>query len=139
MPNKDTRWIQRFDNFKKSLAKLSEAVEEYNEGEMSDTEQAGLIKFFETTYELAWLTMKDFYEAQGEPTMQGSRDSFRMAFSRGLIKDGEVWMKMIDDRKLTVHTYDEKTANEVAEKIVEIYFPLFIQLQTRLDVERLKA
>lgn len=137
MENKDIRWIQRFSNFKKSLSKLEEAVAEYDNEDMSDTEQAGMIKFFETTYELAWLTMKDFYEGQGEATLQGSRDAFRLAFSRGLIKDGETWMKMIDDRKLTVHTYDEQTANEVAEKIAEIYFPLFIQLQTRLDVERL--
>ena len=139
MENKDIRWMQRFSNFKKSLAKLEEAVNLYNEDDMSDTERAGMIKFFETTYELAWLTIKDFYERQGEATLQGSRDAFRLAFSRGLIIDGERWMKMIDDRKLTVHTYDEQTALEVAEKIAEIYFPLFIQLQTRLDVERLGA
>ena len=137
MENKDIRWIQRFENFKKSLAKLSEAMDEYNGDDMSDTEQAGMIKFFETTYELAWLTLKDFYESKGETNIQGSRDAIRLAFSRNLIASGELWMKMIDDRKLTVHTYDEKTANEVAKKIAELYFPLFMQLQTRLSVEQL--
>lgn len=139
MENNDIRWKQRFNNFKKSLAKLEEAIEEYNGENVSDTEQAGMIKFFETTYELAWLTMKDFYESKGETNIQGSRDAVRLAFTRNLIASGDLWMKMIDDRKLTVHTYDEKTADEVAEKIAEIYYPLFLQLQTRLGVEQLAS
>jgi hypothetical protein len=35
--------------------------------------------------EFAWDTIKDFYENQGETGIQGSRDSIRMAFKRGLI------------------------------------------------------
>ncbi len=42
---------------------------------------------------------------------------------------------MIDSRKLTVHTYDEETANNVVEKIAETYFDLFAELQEKLDKE----
>ena len=36
------------------------------------------------------------------------------------------------------HDYDEEKMNEVIEKIVDRYFHLFIQLETRLQVEKLK-
>jgi hypothetical protein len=36
-----------------------------------------------------------------------------------------------------VHAYDEELANEIAGAIVKDYHPLFIQLQTRLQIEYL--
>jgi len=42
---------------------------------------------------------------------------------------------MIDSRKLTVHTYNEDTANEVVEKIVKSYYDLFIMLREKLEQE----
>lgn len=138
MENKDIRWIQRFANFKKALLKLQEAVEEFQTEGMNDIEKEGMIQRFEYTYELAWNTIKDFYENQGEVGIQGSKDAFRMAFGRGLIHSGEMWMKMIESRKLTVHTYDEKTVNSVANIIAEEYFDLFIDLKEKLDSESIK-
>jgi nucleotidyltransferase substrate binding protein (TIGR01987 family) len=135
MDENDIRWKQRFHNYKKALRKLNEAVEEYQGKGMRDIEKEGLIQRFEYTYELAWNTIKDFYENQGEVSIQGSRDAFRTAFNRGLISNGDQWMKMIDSRKLTVHTYDEETANNVVEKIAETYFDLFAELQEKLDKE----
>ena len=124
------RWVQRFGNFKKSLAMLEKYVEKKNLG---DLEKPGLIKLFETTFEQAWLTIKDFYEYQGETGIQGSRDSFRLAYQRGLISDGASWMDMIESRKLTVHTYDEKTASIVEDEVMNVYFPLFNQLKQQLQ------
>lgn len=135
MENKDIRWQQRFANYRKALLKLREAVEEYQAKGMSDIEKEGMIQRFEYTYELAWNTIKDFYENQGEIGIQGSRDAFRTAFGRGLISNGELWMKMIDSRKLTVHTYDERTANEVVHDIVEFYFELLKGLGEKLKSE----
>lgn len=40
---------------------------------LTDLEKQGLIQAFEFTHELAWNTMKDFYEFQGESGIQGSR------------------------------------------------------------------
>lgn len=135
MADKDIRWQQRFANYKKALLKLKEAVEKYETEGMSEIEKEGMIQRFEYTYELAWNTIKDFYENQGEVSIQGSRDAFRIAFNRGLISSGDIWMKMIDSRKLTVHTYNEKTANTVASDIVETYFELFMGLQETLEKE----
>lgn len=135
----DIRWIQRFNNFNKALAGLQKSIEEFNQDYTDEVVKVGMIKFFEMTYELAWLTMKDYYENQGETGIQGSKDAIKLAFNRGLITDAQDWFDMVDSRKLSVHTYDEETATEVAEDITETYLNLFIQLQTRLQIDKLKA
>lgn len=137
MDNEDVRWIQRFNNFNKALNSLMKAAEEYNEDNTVEVVKVGMIKFFEMTYELAWNTLKDYYENQGETGIQGSKDAIKLSFSRGLITDAEKWFDMVDSRKLSVHTYDKDTANEVALDISETYINLFIQLQTRLQLEKL--
>lgn len=134
MENKDIRWIQRFNNYKKALAQLQKFIDK---GELNELEEQGLIKAFEYTYELAWNTIKDYYEYQGATAIQGSRDAFRMAVNRGLVKQIESWMKMVDSRIQTVHTYDEEIADKIATEIIALYHPLFVQLETRLEVERL--
>ncbi|MCH7401211.1 nucleotidyltransferase substrate binding protein [Belliella kenyensis] len=137
MENKDIRWIQRFNNFNKTLKGLQKAIEESKKDPEDEVLKVGMIKFFEMTYELAWLTMKDYYEEQGEIGIQGSKDAIKLASSRGLIHQAQDWFNMVDSRKLSVHTYDEKTAQEVAKDIAETYVGLFIQLQTRLQLEKL--
>jgi len=137
MENKDIRWVQRFNNFNKTLKGLQKAINEYQEDTEDEVVKVGMIKFFEMTYELAWLTMKDYYEDQGETGIQGSKDAIKLSSNRGLIHQAQDWFDMVDSRKLSVHTYDEKTAQEVAEDIVVKYLGLFIQLQTRLQLEKL--
>jgi len=41
----------------------------------------------------------------------------------GLISDGDTWMEMMESRDLTSHTYDEKTADDILERIITLYFP----------------
>jgi nucleotidyltransferase substrate binding protein (TIGR01987 family) len=136
---KDIRWIQRFNNFNKALNKLESAIDTYKDDETNEIIRVGMIKYFEMAYELAWNTMKDYYEDQGETGIQGSKDAIKLAFSRGLIGDSENWFKMVESRKLSVHTYDEETADEIADEIVKVYLGLFVQLQTRLQVEKLES
>ena len=120
------RWIQRLNNFTRALQQLTKFIEK---GQLSELEQQGLIQSFEYNYELAWNTIKDFYEHQGETGIQGSRDAIRLAFKRGLILDGEIWMKMIKSRALTSHTYNEDTAEEITSEIFDNYYKEFLKLE----------
>ena len=128
MSEQDIRWHQRLANFGKALTQLASAVELTEQRELSQLEKQGLIQAFEFTYELSWNLIKDYYEDQGETDIQGSRDAFRLAFKRGLISDGEIWMSMIKSRMLASHTYDEKTAEEIAQQVIHQYFPEFTKL-----------
>lgn len=97
-----------------------------------------MIQAFEYTYELAWNTIKDFYEHQGETGIQGSRDAIRLAFRRQLIENGDAWMRMIQSRALTSHTYNEDTARKIASEILNEYYAQFIQLKDTLEALREK-
>ncbi len=132
MSNPDIRWIQRFSNYKKALAQLSDAVEQYHSGSLSMLEEQGVIKAFEFTYELAWNVLKDYFEYQATGNITGSRDAIREAFSKGLIDEGEVWMEMIGSRNKTSHTYNQVVAEEILRKIANDYFPQFKKLEQTL-------
>lgn len=129
----DIRWKQRFLNYKKALLLLRNAVELNAQRSLSDLEKQGLIQSFEYCHELAWNVLKDFFEYQGKTSIMGSRDATREAFSRNLLTDGETWMDMITSRNLSSHTYDEKIANVIVERIIVLYYPLFIELQDRMQ------
>ncbi len=130
---RDVRWLQRFANYRKALAQLRAAVELAAARALSDLEMQGLVQAFEYTYELAWNTIKDFYEYQGETGIQGSRDAFRLAFRRGLVDNGDAWMQMIKDRARTAHTYNEETVESIVADILESYYNEFNCLETRLS------
>ena len=110
MEAKDIIWIQRSNNFNKSLSQLKEAVELSKTRSLTRLEQQGLIHIFEYTHELAWNTIKDLLEYRGNSSMYGSRDADRLAFKFGIIENGEIWMDMIKSRIQSSHTYDEKIA-----------------------------
>ena len=126
----DIRWKQRFYNYQKAIVQLTKFIEK---GELNELEEQGIIKAFEYTYELAWKVIKDYYEEQGEVSIQGSRDALRLAFQRGLITDGDNWMKMIKSRIASVHTYNLEVAQQINQDIHDIYFQLFIELKEKME------
>jgi len=135
MSKEDIRWMQRFENYCKALAQLSKFIQK---NQLSELEEQGLIQAFEYTYELAWNTIKDFYEHQGETGIQGSRDAIRLAYRRQLIEKGDVWMRMIQSRAQTSHTYNEDTARKIATEIFNQYYTQFVQLKEKLAAIKAK-
>jgi nucleotidyltransferase substrate binding protein (TIGR01987 family) len=133
MDTEDIRWKQRFLNYTKALLQLNDAVELDKQRTLSSLEKQGLIQSFEYCHELAWNMIKDFFEYQGKTAIMGSRDATREAFNKGLITDGEAWMQMITSRNQTSHTYDETIAEEVVQKIITTYQPLFVELQNKMQ------
>jgi nucleotidyltransferase substrate binding protein (TIGR01987 family) len=128
----DIRWKQRFANYRKALARLTEALVLQKQRPLSDLERQGLIKAFEFTHELAWNTLKDYAEFKGIMGLIGSRDATRTAFKIGLIEDGENWMAMIKSRNETSHAYDESKARAIEAMAVNHYGELFRQLESTL-------
>ena len=134
MNNIDIRWLQRFSNFEKALSNLERYLT--SEAVLNELEEQGLIQSFEYTYELAWNTLRDFYLDQGEDTIQGSRDAIQIAFKRGLIIDGDVWMSMLKDRNKSSHTYNKETTDEIVNNIQTKYLHAFKEL--KLVLEKIK-
>lgn len=127
--NENIRWKQRFENFEKALSQLRNATELES---YSDLEKEGIIQRFEFTHELAWKVLKDFFEDQGETQIFGSKDATRLAFNRGLISDGENWMKMIQVRNKTVHAYSIEILENEFKMIINDFYPLLNDLKSKL-------
>ncbi|WZL73665.1 nucleotidyltransferase substrate binding protein [Clostridiaceae bacterium 35-E11] len=128
---KDVRWKQRFTNFEKSYNLLNQYINQPIETEL---ERAGIIQFFEISFELSWKLMKDYLEAQ-ELSVKSPRETIKQAYQIGLIDDGHVWIDALSDRNLTVHTYDEKMAKKMVDDITKMYFPELKKLYDKLVKE----
>lgn len=115
----DIRWKQRFVHFQRAFGLLQQTLAIAHP---SDAERAGLIQFFEISFELAWKVLKDYLEEEGF-SVTSPRDAIKQAFQAGLLEDGHVWLEALKDRNLTVHTYEEKIAIAVENKIRIDYFP----------------
>lgn len=134
----DIRWIQRFDNYQKALARLQEAADIVSNAISSPIDRnsiqllkEGLLQRFEFTQELAWKTIKDYLEFQGEENIMGSRDAFRHALRLGIINDDR-WLNSITDRNITSHAYDESEAGIIYDNVIKVYLPLFINFQKKM-------
>jgi nucleotidyltransferase substrate binding protein (TIGR01987 family) len=131
MTDLDSRWQQRFGQFEKAFSLLQEAI---RIEKPSVTERAGLIQFFEMSFELGWKLLKDFEEAEGF-IVKSPRDAIKQAFQANLISEGHDWIAALEDRNLTTHTYNEETAVHVEMKIRESYFPCLQQLQVEFSAK----
>ena len=84
-------------------------------------------KRFEFTQELSWNLLKDYLQYQGETEVVGCRGTYRRALKLGIITDGK-WMDTIIDRNLSAHDYNDSKAEEISQRIVSDYYPLFRDL-----------
>jgi len=89
----------------------------------------GVIQRFEFTFELSWKLMRAYLGHQGIEC-NSPRSCIKAAYQFGLIKDGDGWVDMLEDRNKTSYIYDEKEANTIYKKIKSRYtnlFSLFLQ------------
>lgn len=128
---KEVRWKQRFENFDKSYKLLKKYS---NQKITTELERAGIIQFFEMTFELAWKVLKDYLEAEGY-SVKSPRETVKQAFQIGLIEDGHIWIDALSNRNLTTHTYDEALAEKMTKEILNSYLPELDKMYERLFKE----
>ena len=130
MENQDIRWKERFQNFTKSMKYLEKALQIV---EPDIVQKAGIIQFFEMSFELAWNMLKDYLEEQGFVDVKSPRGALKKAFEMNLLENGHDWMDLLQDRNLTAHVYDEQKATEMELLIQRKYFPLLKELHTSFN------
>ncbi|MEO6406481.1 MAG: nucleotidyltransferase substrate binding protein [Ferruginibacter sp.] len=120
----EIRWKQRFQNYEKSIMLLKKTVAKK---ELSDIEKAGMVQFFEMSFELGWNLVKDFLEAQ-DVIAKFPREVIKAGFEYELLENGEVWIDMLENRNLMSHTYNEAYANKACDLILNKYFDVLNNL-----------
>jgi nucleotidyltransferase substrate binding protein (TIGR01987 family) len=61
------------------------------------------------------------------------RTIFKKAYVNNLISDELVWISLLEDRNSTAHIYNEKLADEIADRIVSKYVGAIGELVENLE------
>jgi nucleotidyltransferase substrate binding protein (TIGR01987 family) len=109
--------MKKLIQFEKALNKLKDILNKEESEEIRDA----TIKRFESTFELWWKSLQEFFKEKGI-TCRSPKDCFKQAFSYGLIENEDIWINIIQDRNLTTHTYQEEIAKEIYLKIKEYVY-----------------
>lgn len=118
------RLHEKYEQFEAAVSRLREALEDYRSTPLSSVRD-GVIQRFEFCAELAWKTMREYLLDQGYTEINSPKAVIRQAFAYGMIEDADGWVKLMNDRNLTSHVYDEKTAEEIFRRIQTVYLALF--------------
>lgn len=132
----DIRWQQRFQNFDRAVLLLREPIER-DVTLLSNLEKEGTIQRFEFAVELAWKTLKDYLEFEGqviEPVTP--RNVIKAAFAARIIRDGQVWIDMLDHRNLLSHTYDVRMFDQAVLAIRDRYLAAIEEVHLWLSERR---
>jgi len=131
----DIRWKQRFESFDRSYVLLRSALENGPEA-LNALEKEGVTQRFEYCFELAWKTVKDYLEASGLVFATVTpRQVLKDAFAAKILKEGPVWMDMLDHRNLLSHTYDSTQFNIALDAIHRRYLNALAELHEFLHQE----
>lgn len=106
----------------KAVRKLKEAIAQPKDEFLRDS----TIQRFEFCVELAWKTSK---KLMGTGT-SAPKDVIREMAQNGYIKDVEMWLRAVDMRNLSSHTYKE----ELAEKVYSFAVQFLPELENLLAV-----
>ena len=109
---------KRMETAGRALEKLHEGVAK---GELTEMERDGLIQRFEFCFEIMWKCGKDYLLDREGLVVTSPKKVIRALYEVGLLnaEETESTLQMVDDRNMTAHTYDEKYAIELAERIKE--------------------
>lgn len=125
------RILNKYKNCKKALERLTELENETSI--KSDVLRDALIQRFEFTFELIWKFLKVYLEDQGIQEINSPKSVLKAAYAEELIIDENTWLEMLKDRNLTSHIYDEKTAIQISDRIIDKYINTFKKLMIIME------
>ena len=88
------------------------------------------IQRFEFSFELAWKAVSSYARSEGLEA-RSPREALRVAHRLAWIDDEDLWLRMLDDRNRTTHTYNESVAEEIFARLAS-YASALGTLQRRL-------
>ncbi|MGH6945247.1 MAG: HI0074 family nucleotidyltransferase substrate-binding subunit [Geminicoccaceae bacterium] len=123
----DDRSAQALANYRRALARLEEALA-LPEGDPISRD--AVILRFVMVYETAWKALQRCLALEAIEARY-PKEVFRQAYRAGWLASEAPWIKMLEDRNLVAHTYNEATALRIHED-VKSYAPSLRQTLTYL-------
>ena len=122
-------------SFDKALQSLKEIYSVYLKKPDQKVSQMALIKSFELAFELSWKTLQSFFKSQGYKEVNSPKGIIKEAFNKDVIKNGQLWIDMLDARNRLSHIYDESMFKEIIKKISKDYLKEIEKLYQKLEKE----
>jgi nucleotidyltransferase substrate binding protein (TIGR01987 family) len=116
-----SRFEERVENFNKSFQLFSEMRSAYIVDKSSNVNRLALVQSFEIVSELGWKVLKD-YLGQNGINVYLPKEVIKEAFANNIIKNGQIWIDMINDRNSSSHEYNMEKVDIILVKIATIYF-----------------
>ncbi|MCD8221336.1 MAG: HI0074 family nucleotidyltransferase substrate-binding subunit [Clostridiales bacterium] len=124
--------MKKLNNFSNCLRDLKNADFEmaYN----NVIYRMGVIGQFNLTFELAWKALQAVMRQHGiEESQTGSpKEILQLGYHMGFVNDEAVWLIMLKKRNISVHIYDENSADEMLFLIRDSFIPAFEALEKTL-------
>lgn len=109
--------MEKLEALIKQFQKTIERLEEVLSEPKTDIVRDSAIQRFEFTLDLSWKTLKTFLEEKKGIICASPKECFREAYRQGIIEYDENWIKFVDMRNETVHTYHEETAELIYNQL----------------------
>lgn len=109
-----------YQQLKKAIERLEESLSVPATSMVRDS----AIQRFEFCMDLAWKTVKVYLQKEKGVVVASPKDAFRQAFRQKLIEYEDDWITYVDMRNETVHTYNEKTAEEIYKDLPAVLIRL---------------
>jgi nucleotidyltransferase substrate binding protein (TIGR01987 family) len=109
-------------DLEKILSQFENALQRFSEALARDINKDSLvldaaIQRFEFCFELSWKVLRRYLAREGI-NASTPREVFKEAFKLGWLAEGDaLWSRMITDRNLTSHTYNQKTALDLYSRL----------------------
>lgn len=125
----DTQLRLKWEDYHRAMDSLRIAVKW--ERDADNMYLDATIQRFEFCFELAWKLMKSALAYEGIEA-SSPRSSIREGWKQGLIDSAEKWLDMLEKRNLSSHTYNETTAMDVYNCIIDEYLDLLSALENKI-------
>lgn len=114
-----SRLKERIENFNKLFNIYQQAVKEFDWEKILS--HMALIQAFEVTCELAWKVLKDYLFENGI-SVSLPKQVIKEAFNKNVIKDGQLWIDMIEARNATSHEYNLEKVSLLLTNMSTIFY-----------------
>ena len=96
---------------------------------------AGIIGLYKICFEQSWKMMKEILEDHGyEESATGSpKTILKTAYKAGMIKDEELWLRVLQARNNVSHSYNENIALGIVARAKGEFYDMFTALKDEID------
>lgn len=114
-----SRLEERIENFNKAFELYEKTVHNFDWN--NEITHLALVQAFEICCELSWKVLKDYLYENGIDVSLPKK-VIKEAFNKKVIKNGQIWINMIETRNATSHEYNMEKVKLLLQNISTIFY-----------------